>query len=205
MTFIRHRDRMVQESVFEDLDNTLIACRWKAGTTTRAVLDPFTPGAPAAVITTSSNQVLKLVQGYPVQLVDFFRESGGATTEEEAAVNKPNTPPNTLAIDDGQPGDSALLEMGSRITEQPYVFTMAFYGNSDSVAKALMNDLRDRYLGRIVTIDAIDLYDYNTDPDAVVCRMEVDAFRSSRNLEAVSAPEVHLFFAELQITDFVEE
>ena len=45
--------------------------------------------------------------------------------------------------DDGVPGESQYVEMGSNMMEQPYVFTLAFYASSDAVALALMNDLRD--------------------------------------------------------------
>lgn len=212
--FIRHRDRMVQESVREDLVNTLIACRWMAGTTSRRVISPYDVASGRQIVTTATNQVLRMVGKTKadvlaqVQVIDFFPESGGAGQDKESRVGNPEqnqTPPNTLAIDDGQRGEPQRMELGSNMIEQPYNFTMAFWANSDSVAKALLNDLGDRYLGRIVEGDCINLYDYNTDPDTVVVRMEVDSFRYNRNLDSATPQNVHLYFAELQLTDFVPE
>lgn len=207
--FVRHRDRMVQESVIEDLENTLIACRWKAGTTNRPVVDPNAPGAAVAVTTTEA-QVLRLAgqadDGSPlqVQVIDYFPEADSTVDGSPR-----RTPPNTLAVDSGVAGESALMEMGSSMREQPYLFTMALYARTDAVALALLNDLRDRYLGRIVGDDFVSLYDYNasgfdqTTPP--VTRMEVDAFRYAKNSNEVATPsDVHLYFAELQLTDFVD-
>lgn len=201
---------MIQESVIEDLENTLIACRWRSGTTTRPVHDPNNPGAGLAPVTTSEAQVLRLAGqgagGVPleVQVIDYFPE---ADATEEGSTRR--TPPNTLAVDSGVPGESSLMEMGSAMREQPYLFTMAFYARTDAVALALLNDLRDRYLGRIVGDDFVSLYNYNasgfSQATPPVSRMEVDAFRYAKNSSDVTTPaDVHLYFAELQITDFVD-
>jgi hypothetical protein len=200
--FVRHRDRMVQESVVEDLKNTLIACRWLAGTTTRPVVDPYNPGAGFQIVTTTDAQVLRMAV-QQIKVIDYFPEADG--TVEGAART---TDPNTLAVDTGVAGESAMMELGSDLREQPYQFTMAFFARSDAVALALFNDLRDRYQGRLVMDDHVDLYNFNApdyDQDTPpVTRMEVDAFRYAKNSETATPSDVHLYFAELQLTDFVD-
>lgn len=210
--YVRHRDRMVQESVFEDLKNTLIACRWMAGTTTRKVVDPYAPSAGWQIVTTTTSQVLKLVgkredgDVAEVVLIDYFPEAGG--NDDEAGESR-KTELNTLAVDDGVPQEGQFVELGSNMMEQPYVFTMAFYASSDAVAKALLNDLRDRYNGRLVSDDHLNIYNYNDptfDADTLpVVRAEIDFFRFEKNSNDQVTPwEVHLYFAELTLTDVVD-
>lgn len=210
--YVRHRDRMVQESVFEDLQNTLIACRWMHGTTSRKVVDPYAPELGWQIVTTAPADVLKLVgkrdDGEPAEvvLIDYFPEAGG--NDDESGESR-KTELNTLAVDDGVPGEAQFVEMGSNMQEQPYVFTMAFYASSDAVAKAMLNDLRDRYNGRLVSDDHLDLYNYNDpafDQDTPpVVRMEIEFFRFEKNnSEQVTPWEVHLYFAELTLTDVVD-
>ena len=209
--YVRHRDRMVQESVFQDLQNTLIACRWMSGTTTRKVVSPYEPGAGWQIVTTAIEDVLPLV-GHrddgtraEVVLIDYFPEAGGT---DDLNGESRKTELNTLAIDTGQPQEAQLMELGSNMMEQPYVFTLAFYASSDAVALALMNDLRDRYNGRIVSDDHLDLYNFNapgfTETTPPVVRMEIDYFRYQQNAETVAPFEVHLYFGELTITDYVD-
>ena len=138
MTYIRHRDRMVQESVFEDLTNTLIALRWIPGTTTRAVYDPSNPNAGRQVITTTQDQVLKMVGAHPITLIDYFPE---ATSDEAGLAGEPETSKtalNTLALDDGQAGEPIPLELGSSLAEIPYRFSFPFWASSVGVAQALI-------------------------------------------------------------------
>lgn len=194
-TYIRHRSRMVQESVFEDLGNTLIACRWRTGTTTRAVRNPAN-GNTLEIVTVGTSDVYALAEQHPITLLDYFPETRGETSGPTA--------PNTFAMDAGHPGVTSFMEMGSSAVEQPYVFNFAFFAVSDAVAEAVLSDLNDRYLGRLVNGEAIDLYNYNDDPDAVCCRMDIDLFRYARDLSEVSPSEAHLFFAELHIVDLVE-
>lgn len=206
MTYVRHRDRMVKQSVQEDLVNTLIACRWIPGTTTRAVVSPYNPGAGKVVVTTTQAQVLKLVGANPIELIDYFPE---ATTVEAARAGDPDsgkTKPNTLATDDGQAGDPVPLELGSTLAEIPYRFTFAFWAASVGIAQALLNDLRDRYRGLIVNTDAIALYDFNVDPDAPVVAMPVESFSyvASGEDDLEGTYEATLFYAQLQITDQVD-
>ena len=98
MPYIRHRDRMVTASVYQDLKDTLIACRWLAGTTSRPVWNPNTPKVfnpvtgqydvpPAAVITTTPDQVLPLLQKMPMQLNDYFPETEGPRPRDERVPN----------------------------------------------------------------------------------------------------------------------
>lgn len=192
--YVRHRDRMIQESVFEDLRNTLIAFRWLSGTTTREVYDPEN-GNVFQVITVTDDQTLGLMD-IPMNLIDFFPQA------EEGA---PPASLNTFALDQGIPGDQRELELGSRAVEQEHTFNMAFYAASDAVALAVMNDLRDRYRGVIVAPDSVVLYDFNSTPVAPVVRMDVDSFRYERSTElSAQAFEINLYFAELVVVDINE-
>lgn len=201
--YIRHRDRMVQESVQQDVADTLIACRWMTGTTSRPMLAPGAPfeWPPALPVTTS--QVLGMV-GTPVTMIDYFED---LVSDDENVVGDPDsghTDPNTLAVDDGQAGEPVEVEMGSTMLEVPYRFTMAFYAESVGVAQALLNDLRDRYKGKIVAPEYIPLYDFNTDPNLEVSRMEVEDFTYLRDVETATAADVTLFYAQLTLTDYVD-
>lgn len=209
--YVRHRDRMVQESVFEDLQNTLIACRWMAGTTNRPVVDPYDPVAGWQIVTTAPSDVLRLVgkredgELAQVVLIDYFPEAGG-NADREGESRK--TEPNTLAVDTGVAQEPEMVELGSNMIEQPYTFTMAFYAASDAVALALMNDLRDRYAGRIVSDDHLNLYNFNApgfdETTPPVVRMEVDSFRYEQSTEAATPWEAHLYYAQLNLTDVVD-
>jgi len=196
---------MVQESVFEDLKNTLIACRWMAGSTSRAMLDPSNPSAPAGIVTTTPDRVLKIVGDNPVNLIDSFPEASEMQDEEEPEqAVRGRTPPNTLALDDAQPGEAQQAELGSTLMEVPYRFSLAFWGANVGIAQALLNDLRDRYLGRIIAAEFIPLFDWNTDSSTPVVQMEVDSFVYAREVEEIAPYELTLFYGQLTITDFVE-
>ena len=190
MTYIRHRPRMVQESVFEDLKNTLIACRWLAGTTSRAVRNPAN-GHALEVVTVSPSQTFPLLGSNPLALIDYFPEVQ-ATPD-----------PNTFAMDSGRASDPEFMELGSNWMEQSYVFTMAFYAKSEAVATSVLSDLNDRYRGRIVNPDVVALYDYLTDPSTAAAMMEVDGFRWAQDVDQVGPSGLQLYFSELQVTDFV--
>jgi hypothetical protein len=185
---------MVRASVFQDLKDTLIACHWLAGTTSRALKDPDT-GA-SGVITRVDADVYPLLESAPITLIDYFPDASGET-ESKTAVN-------TLALDAGQPGDPTPVELGSSLIEQPYQFNLAFYAVSDAVAQAVFADLRDRWYGRIVDPGGIPLYNFLADPSIEVTRLDVDSFRFSRDANTVSPAEVHLYFGELIMTDFVD-
>lgn len=210
--YIRHRDRMVEEAVTRDLSDTLIACRWMAGTTQRKVIDPDNRSAGYQILTVTENQVMPLVGKREdgttlaqVKIVDYFPEAGGQEDREGVARK---TELNTFALDHGLPQDSQFIELGSNMVEQPYVFAMAMYASSDAVAAAVMNDLKDRYLGRIVRDDSIDLFDYNAgavDEDTVpITRLEVDFFRHQQSSDQATPWDVNIWYADLQVTDAVD-
>lgn len=213
MPYIRHRERMVSASVYQDLKDTLIACRWLAGTTSKRVWPTTGPlgGAKTfnpvsgeyetptpAIVTTTPGDVLPLLQGAPMQVIDYFPETEGTRPRDE------KVPKNTFAMDSGQPSDPVDAELGSSAQEQEYTFNFAFYAVSDAAAIAVMSDLRDRYSGRIVAEAGINLYDLNSaTPTVAILQMEIETFRFARPSEQVTSSDIHLFFAELTITDLV--
>jgi len=191
---------MIRESVYDDLRNTLIACRWLEGTTSVAVL-PIEGGAPA-IVTTAADEVLELLEGAPINLIDAFPEADPAPDDNTNG----RTPLNTFAMDTGRGGESTPVELGNMQSfEKAYTFNYAFYAVSDAAALAVMNDLADRYKGLIVEGDSINLYNYLAgDPTTPVVRMDVDSFRYARDAERVTSSDVHLYFAELVVVDLVE-
>jgi hypothetical protein len=212
MPYIRHRDRMVTASILQDLKDTLIACRWLAGTTSKPVwpvngssakhFNPVTGQydvPDAVVVTTAPSEVLPLLQGAPMSVIDYFPETEGTRARNESV------PKNTFAMDSGQPSDPELAELGSDTMEQEYVFNFAFYAVSDAAAIAVMSDLRDRYQGRIVAEQGIGLLDLNSSsPTNAILQMDIESFRYARPSEQVTPADIHLFFAELTITDWIE-
>lgn len=201
--YVRHRDRMVQESVFEDVRDTLIACRWLAGTTARPVSDPYNPST-WGVVTTTEEQTLPLLEGDPVVLIDYFPEAEGGSVAGEPETGQ--TALNTLALDNGTRIESIPRELGNPTAELVlYRFNLAFYASSDGVAQALLGDLADRYKGRLVRPDVIELWNYNSASPLPVVRMDVESYSFTQNTDPNIAPqEVHLYFAELQIQDDVD-
>jgi hypothetical protein len=198
--YVRHRDRMIRESVFDDLQNTLIGCHWLAGTTSRPLI-PIEGGAPA-VITTTASDVLELLEGNRIILIDAFPESDPAPD----ASTPGSTELNTLAMDTGLPGEEQPVELGNpTLYEKPYTFNLAFWAVSDGAATAVFNDLFDRYKGNILDGDSIPLYNYLADdPTTPVVRMDVESFRYTRDAQTVTPSDVHLYFAELVIVDWIE-
>lgn len=180
--YVRHRSRMVRESVFQDLRDTLIRTEWLAGTTFRGD------------VTTAPENTLALLEGRPLNLIDYFPEFDGAPAE---------TLLNTFAMDIGDHGEMYEAELGGHWA-QPYTFNMAFYAVTDAVAMAVFSDLYDRYMG-ITDDEFISLYNYLVDPPKIVVRMEVENFRYARDVTNVAPHEVHLFFASLEITDYVDQ
>jgi hypothetical protein len=195
MAYVRQRKRLIAMSVFRDLQDTLIACRWLAGTTAHSVRHPDT--AVWAAITTGPTQTYAALKNSPIKLIDFFPEAEGSS-------QTPNVAMNTLAMDQGRSGDAVEAEMGSRLMEQPWVFNFAFYAVSDAAAIAVFNDLEDRYYGRIVDGDGVNIYNYLSGATTPIGRLEVDSFRWSQNAEVVAPAEVHLYFAELNLTDTLD-
>lgn len=188
--YLRHRSRLVQQSIYEDLNNTLIACRWSVGTTTRPVLNPATD--VVEIVTTEADDAYPLTGGTPITLIDYFPEDIGEITS-----------PNTLAVDVVRPEDPTDVEVGSSLVEQPYVLNYALFAASDGCGTAVMGDLQDRYDGKLLGNGSIDLYDYLNNPATPAARMEIEIFRWTRDINGV-APETHLFFGELTVVDFVD-
>lgn len=212
--YVRHRDRMIQESVFQDVRDTLIACGWMPGTTSRTVKNVTDPTLGYGLMETLAEGVspngdpwkqsmLPLLQSQPVVLIDFFPESEDSTSVAGRPVSS-RTAPNTLAIDSGTRGETVPRELGSNAEIIEYQFSLAFYAISDGVALAVLNDLVDRYLGRLVRPDFVELWDYNSESSLPVNCMDVESFRYTMNAEAVTGPEVHLYFGQLVITDDVD-
>lgn len=180
---------MVHESVLEDLVNTLIACRWLSGTTTRPVNNPA--NGLFEVVTVEPDDVFALVVDDPISVINFFPDPTSGPPEI-----------NTLAIDMPRPADPEALEMGSTLQSQPYKLTLAFYADSDAVAQSMMSDLGDRYAGRIVDGQAIPLFNYlGDDPDEPIALMEVEAFRFARDVDTANVTERTTWFGELELSD----
>lgn len=194
MAYVRHRSRMVQMSIIQDLSDTLVACRWMAGTTSRPVTPPGE--SSARIVTTTSDQIFALTGGHAVTLLDYFPQTLGEDNPADG------TDPNTFAVDTGQAGDETPLELGSNTVEQPYLFNLAFYAVSDAMATAVMGDLKDRYAGRIVAPEAIMLHDFLADED--IGYMDVDSFRYARDLDSAGLADAHITFAELTVVDLIE-
>jgi len=201
--YVRHRDRMVQESVFDDLRDTLIACRWLAGTTARPIRDPYNDDA-WGIVTTDTSQTLPLLEDDPVVLIDYFPEAEGGSVTGEPETGQ--TALNTFALDNGSRIDSAPRELGNPTAESvTYRFNMAFFAASDAVAQAVLGDLADRYRGRLIRPDSVELWDYNSAADEPVVRMSVEKYAFTSNEDQNIAPyEVHLYFAELELEDDVD-
>lgn len=201
--YVRHRDRMIQESVFQDLQDTLIACRWMPGTTSRPVVDPDT-GA-WGLVTTAPSQTLALLEDNPLVLIDYFPEAEGGAVAGDPESGQ--TALNTFALDNGTRIASDPRELGNPTAEYiTYRFNMAFYASSDAVAQAVFGDLADRYRGRLVRGDVIELWDFNTSSSLPVVLMGVDSFQFTSNADGTLAVpnEVHLYFGELVIEDEVD-
>lgn len=193
MTYIRHRQRMVQESIFEDLCDTLIACRWFVGTTVRTVLNPA--NNTLQHVTTAESDVYPLMAKEYLEILDEY-------PSQQDEQKSPRI--NTLVIDSGTSGESSTVEMGnSSLRDQPYIFSMAFFAESDALAAALLSDLKDRYEGRLVGGTAIALYDYLTDPNVIVGWLEIDIFRFNKDPGQVSSEAGQLYVMELAVLDYI--
>jgi hypothetical protein len=129
----------------------------------------------------------------PVTFIDFFPQGREATAETLTS--------NTLAIDLGTAGAEYEWEMGG-LYAQEYVFSFAINAVTDAVAMALFSDLGDRYSGRTAA-PFITLYNFVGAAPVEVVRMEVESFEFAKSAEEV-APGVHLFFARLVITDYLD-
>lgn len=109
--------------------------------------------------------------------------------------------PNTFSMDNGRPGPIDEEEVGG-MQVRPYQFGLTFFAESDVVGLSMLEDLRDRYDG-LTDSPFISLYDYNTDPDEIVVRMEALSFGYALAPEQLASK--HLYFAELIVQDFVDQ
>lgn len=176
--YVRWRPRMVHQSVLGDLKTVLDAVGWYSLSSPTTI-----PSAVAGLLTS------------PIVIQDAFPEEG---------VYVGNAPaPNTLTMDMGLPGTMEDSEMGG-LFEQPYKFSFAFFAESDAVAKALLSDLSDRYLG-MTDSPFITLHNYAVDPVTDIVRMEVESFAYAPSPNAVAPGEHHLYYAELIITDYLDQ
>lgn len=171
--YVRHRPRMVRQSVYEDLKIHLEEMNWIGST-------PLNILAVDGVVS-------------PLTLRDYFPTNAEFQGEE--------IPPNTLAIDQGTPGPARLHEMGGPLRSQLYYFNFALFAHSDAVALSLFSDLNDRYMG-ITHAEIITLWDYLQATPTPVVDMEVETFEVMKSPEQ-PAPGKQLYFAELVITDYI--
>jgi len=141
----------------------------------------------------TAEPILGLIQA-PLEFIDYFPEGRDAATDA--------LPPNTLAMDLGTAGPEHEYELGG-VFAQDYTFNFAMNATEDAIATALFSDLADRYLGRTDS-PFVTLYNYADNNPIEVVRMEVDVFEFAKSAEQV-APEVHLFFARLVITDYLDQ
>lgn len=108
--------------------------------------------------------------------------------------------PNTFSMDNGRPGPIDEEELGGMYSRH-YQFALSFYAESDVVGLSMLEDLRDRYDG-LTDAPFISLYDFNTDPNIPVSRMEAISFGYAPDPEQTVK---HLYFAELIVQDFVDQ
>lgn len=132
---------------------------------------------------------------YPVSVVEFFPEF--------AIYDENKVRWNTLAIDEGDPGDLEEFELGGKFSRD-YRFNLALYAESDGIGSSLFSDLADRYLG-LTDSPFISLYNYNVATPALIVRLEVQGFQYLKAPQDVAPAEHHLFFAELLVRDFVDQ
>lgn len=220
MDYVRHRSRMVRQSIYEDAKHTLKVRRDYAG---RLEDDPdvATVGTGMderpdvyAWLDDDPDYQAPLLGEHPLTFIEAFPEGGLAAYEKIEL--------NTLSLDNGQPEAEQEYELGG-ILSQGWVFTFALNASTDAVAMALFQDLTDRYIGRVecppqeellANLDESDpapptikgpkvtLYNYAVTPPIPVVRMEVEEFKFAKTAEEI-APGVQLFLAELVVRDFL--
>lgn len=177
MAYIRHRPRMVRQSIYEDLKVLLVDLRWMYN-------DDATPQPVMGML----SEPLKLTDYFPVEAI---------YQGEEVALN-------TLAIDQGTPNEPQYTELGGTDREQLYIFNFAFFAENDGVALSLFADLSDHYKGvRPGEVEAVTLFDYNAATPTPVVEMEVLSFEVAKSPEQ-PAPGRLLWFAQLVVSDYLE-
>lgn len=186
--YVRWRPRMVRESVLEDLRSVLEEQGW------------WTPAENTAPYGFMHGSPLVLTEAWP----------------EEAEYQGEKIAKNTLAVDQGVPGEPYNLGMGGGPMGREYMFTYAFYAVNDATASALFQDLSDRYFGRRTKpgvspgdppkryYRVVPLFDYTKEPAALVVDMDIESFRFNRSVDQI-APGFDLYFAELVVTDYIDD
>jgi hypothetical protein len=122
---------------------------------------------------------------------------------EEALSKGQQVDRNTFVLDNGRPGPLEEYELGGLYSRE-YAFNMAFFAENDAVALSLFGDLEDRYNGLSVE-PWISLFNYSSSTPTLITRMEVENFEFGRAPREIAANERFLFFAELRITDYIEQ
>lgn len=184
MAYIRHRPRMVRESVLEDLRATLVSLDWVPDDPNWRHGDPYDEGEFLGMLST------------PVVIEDYY--------PVEAAYQGENIAPNTLAIDQGTPQEPEYVELGGDDREQAYLFNLAFFAENDAVAVALFSDLSDRYNGiSPLTFQSVPLFNYLAATPTFIVNMEVTSFEVAKSPQQ-PAPGRLLWFAQLTISDYLE-
>ena len=217
--YVRHRSRMVRQSIYEDAKHVLSVARDYAG---RLENDPLVAinqiGSPDVYswISATPPRVMPLLGEYPLNFIEYFPDEGLEAYEKIQL--------NTLALDNGVPGPEQEYELGGMYSQE-WMFTFAMNASTDAVGQALFQDLNDRYIGRLkippqqelldnlapgdtppdpFNADRVTLYNYAASPPIPIARMEVESFQFAKSLDEV-APGVHLFLAELVIADFLPQ
>lgn len=132
---------------------------------------------------------------YPVTTVEFYPEF--------AIYEQDKVRFNTLAVDQGDPGDLQEFELGGKFSRD-YRYNMALYAESDGIGASLFSDLGDRYQG-LTDSPFIGLYNFNAATPTLIVRMEVMSFQYVRAPADVAPYEHHLFFGELIVRDYVDQ
>lgn len=122
---------------------------------------------------------------------------------EEALSKGQQVAVNTFVLDNGRPGPLEEYELGGLYSRE-YAFNMAFFAENDAVALSLLGDLEDRYNGLAVE-PWISLFNYQASTPVLITRMEVENFEFGRAPREIAANERFLFFAELRLTDYIEQ
>lgn len=175
-TYIRWRPRMVRQSVYNDMVQTLLRAGW-----------PILEDGVRLDVPASQFQVS------PINIIEYVPEEGFG--QDNPLL------PNTLALDNGLPGPMEEAFLGGPM-ERPYRFQYAFYAENDAVAQALLSDLYDRYMG-LADSPFITLFNYASATPTPVVRMEVETFQYTRAPDSVAAWERQLFLAVMELTDYV--
>lgn len=178
MAYIRHRPRIIRESVYEDLKKVLIDLDW---------IDP-----------TGGEDYMGMLGDDPIILTDYF--------PVEAVYQGEEVEINTLAIDQGTQSEPERTELGGDNREQMHLFNLAFFAKNDGIALSLFSDLTDRYKGVNPAYgEYVNLYDYinEADPDEPFHDVSVLTFEVAKSPEQ-PAPGRLLWFAQLIVLDYLD-